>query len=267
MCWLFAYGPSVRRDFLRTVGLDWTRAAPAQLPEHAYRFSGVHPERGGGTSTLVPMAGATVLGAAYAVDSKQVDRLVEATGNRHSVRAASVLVDGSTVTAQMLVRDGEAQPNHPADTYLSAVREGLCEFHDTEIVFRYLDHAIRFTGEAEPYVDRDSATAHAREYGADFRRLAPTDATLSSPFGAAWAQLAPKEASTPHSHDEEEVFLFLDGQGSMSIDGRTAPVTKGDMVYLEPFSAHTVTNVGDGLLSFLCIWWNAVDPTDPGAAP
>lgn len=102
------------------------------------------------------------------------------------------------------------------------------------------------------------------EYGGAFRRIYPWPGVADPPWGSAFMTVAPGESSIAHDHDEEETFIFLSGEGVISVDDETRPVTKGDVVYLPRFSRHFVRNNSpDVPLEFLCVWWGA--PASVGA--
>jgi mannose-6-phosphate isomerase-like protein (cupin superfamily) len=260
MEWIFAYGPTTEPERMRTAVGGFERAEKATLEDHAYLFSGDHPDLGGGTSTLIAMPGASVLGVAYLVDAARVDAFA-ARSNRHKLRRRRVHLPSAEVDAVALESAPGREPQPPADEYLDWVWEGLRQHYDPEIVARYLKRAVkRSGGELHAHRKTNAPEAYKREYGSAFRRIFPWEVTVSSPFGSAWAILQPGEATTPHCHDEEESFIFVSGRGRMSVDGHEFEVAKGDAVYLEPFSAHTVHNDGSEPLELLCVWWGEVVP-------
>jgi len=104
--------------------------------------------------------------------------------------------------------------------------------------------------------DTDDVT---NEYGGQFRRIYPWSGVAKPPWGSAFMSIAPGRASIEHSHDEEETFIFLKGEGTMHVDGEQTPVKAGDVVYLPRFSKHNVENHSDKDIEFLCIWWGAPD--------
>jgi len=96
------------------------------------------------------------------------------------------------------------------------------------------------------------------EYGGDFRRLFPWPDTVETPWGSAWMMIKPGASSLPHNHDEQETFIILKGTGQMSVNDETRAVSKGDVIYLPPFSQHSLLNTSDNEdLELLCIWWEA----------
>ena len=120
---------------------------------------------------------------------------------------------------------------------------------------------------------RAERTDHvAQEYGGSFRRLYPWARVVTPPWGAAMMSLDPGGVSIPHDHDEEETFIFISGEGTITVDKEESVVSKGDVVYLPRFSRHSVKNTsGTEVLEFLCIWWGAPSgeelPTKDADAP
>lgn len=79
------------------------------------------------------------------------------------------------------------------------------------------------------FVGREAQDHVTDEYGGRFRRLYPWEGVTMPPWGGAIMTIAPGENSLPHDHDEEETFIFLSGEGAMSVDDETRPVGKGDV--------------------------------------
>jgi mannose-6-phosphate isomerase-like protein (cupin superfamily) len=210
------------------------------------------------------MPGASVLGVAYQIDRRQIEGFVKANG-RHELRERRIRLPDAEIDAVALESSPDRAPSPPADEYLERVWRGLNHHYDPEIVARYLERAVKRSGGAGVHRNANVPEAYKREYGSAFRRIFPWDVTVSSPFGSAWAILQPGEATTPHCHDEEESFIFVSGRGQMSVDGHEFEVAKGDAVYLEPFSAHSVRNDGSEPLELLCVWWGEVVPAEVAA--
>jgi methionyl-tRNA synthetase len=102
--------------------------------------------------------------------------------------------------------------------------------------------------------------------GIGMQYLYPWHGTVETPFGVARAVVAPGEVSQRHGHHEAESFFVLAGRGTLEVDGEARPVAAGDVVYLPPFSRHTLRNDGPATaasagsgpgqpLVFLTIWW------------
>jgi mannose-6-phosphate isomerase-like protein (cupin superfamily) len=262
MPWFFSYGLSTDLEQMKADVGRWDGYQRASLPEHVYSFTGYHPDFQGGTSTLVPMRVGTILGVAYLLDDSQLESLVER-GHGYVLEQNRIQVRGEAIDAFTLQPREIGPATPPSARYLERIRHGLSQHYPAQVVQLYLARALkRATGALQ--VPRKTATPESfkREYGSDFRRLFPWDVARKEAFGAAWAVVRPGEETSPHGHDEEETFIFLAGTGVMSVDGQQFSVQRGDAVYLEPFSAHTVRNTGDSPLEVLCVWWGAI----PGAA-
>jgi mannose-6-phosphate isomerase-like protein (cupin superfamily) len=105
-------------------------------------------------------------------------------------------------------------------------------------------------------IARSSESVSKFEYNCDLRRLFPWTGVTDPLWGSAIASVRPHEATTPHSHDEEETFIILSGFGDILIDGQTASVERGDVIYLPRNSHHTIRNTsGTERLEFMAIWW------------
>jgi mannose-6-phosphate isomerase-like protein (cupin superfamily) len=73
-------------------------------------------------------------------------------------------------------------------------------------------------------------------------------------YSLAHARLGPGEASKPHRlRTSSEVYFILEGRGRMEIDGESAEVGPGTVIYIPPGSSQHIENTGDGNLIFLCI--------------
>ncbi len=95
-----------------------------------------------------------------------------------------------------------------------------------------------------------------RAYGVDLQVLYPWDGVVEPPFGAAWAILAPGEATKHHQHQEGETFFIARGTGVMTVGEESVPVEAGSVVFQRPFHQHTLTNTSDtDDLMFLTVWW------------
>ena len=72
---------------------------------------------------------------------------------------------------------------------------------------------------------------------------------LSSTF------LRANQKTNGHTHaGQEEVYMFIDGEGEMDIDGKRFPVKGGDVVCIEDGEYHRVFNTGHLGLYFVCVF-------------
>jgi len=67
------------------------------------------------------------------------------------------------------------------------------------------------------------------------------------------ATLASGQATQRHYHAQaEEIYLLLEGEGEMEVDGERRRVGPGDAVLIPPGSWHEIRAGPDGPLRFLC---------------
>ncbi len=60
-----------------------------------------------------------------------------------------------------------------------------------------------------------------------------------------------------HRHAEEEYLALIEGSGTWSLDGKESPAKQGDILYVEPWVYHGITNTGDEPLTFLVFRYNS----------
>ena len=103
---------------------------------------------------------------------------------------------------------------------------------------------------------REATTSY--EYGCDLRRLYPWSGVADTFWGGALASVRPGEATTPHSHDEDETFIIIRGVGEIVVDGHGERVSYGDVIFLPRNSHHTIRNLSDAhRLDFITIFWGS----------
>lgn len=62
-----------------------------------------------------------------------------------------------------------------------------------------------------------------------------------------------KAAHPAHRHAEEEYLLIMEGEGTWTLDGVESPARKGDVLYVEPWVFHGLTNTGEKDLVFFVV--------------
>lgn len=68
-------------------------------------------------------------------------------------------------------------------------------------------------------------------------------------------RLNPGKQTTGHKHaGQEEVYLFVQGQGEMLLDDKRFLVKKGDIVLIEDGVFHRVYNTSEDELYFVCVF-------------
>jgi mannose-6-phosphate isomerase-like protein (cupin superfamily) len=96
-------------------------------------------------------------------------------------------------------------------------------------------------------------------YNTYARRLFPWPDVEEPEWGGAWCVVKPGETSTPHSHEEKEMYFIVEGSGVLRIGDEHRRVGFGDTIFITPEREHEIHNDGDDRLLFLSIWWD-----DPG---
>jgi mannose-6-phosphate isomerase-like protein (cupin superfamily) len=261
MPWFFSYGLGTDSERTRKDIGGWSQCRRAKLRDHVYTFTGDHPHYKCATSTLIPFSGGEVLGVAYEITDSQFDSLAEREKPYLPKHHKIVLENGEEVPAYTIEPEAVGVRGRPSENYLAMIRQGLSEHYPAELVQVYLKRALVRAGIGALLPQQRADSANFRqEHGIRMRRLFPWTVTNSAPFGSAWIQVEPGNRTQPHCHDEQETFIFLKGNGVINIDGVDFPVRGGDVLYLEPFSVHTVRPVGDDPVEFLCVWWDAIIP-------
>ena len=92
------------------------------------------------------------------------------------------------------------------------------------------------------------------ENGLRAQRLLPFP--IATPFEASWCVIEPGTASTPHAHHEFEIFVALEGEATIEVDGFERRFCRGDTIYFEPGTRHRVVNHSDQDFVMYSIWWD-----------
>ena len=81
--------------------------------------------------------------------------------------------------------------------------------------------------------------------GADFDSLLTVIAFDTLPPGA--------EIGMHHHGGEEELYIIVAGEGTMTVDGTDTPIRAGDVALTKPGSSHSVRNTSTGDLQLIAI--------------
>jgi len=93
---------------------------------------------------------------------------------------------------------------------------------------------------------RDELPAFITKDGSEIREFLHTAAQ-----SLAEASLAAGQSTQRHQHREtEEIYMLLDGEGEMEIDGESRRVRAGDAILIPAGAWHQIT--ATGALRFLC---------------
>ncbi len=69
--------------------------------------------------------------------------------------------------------------------------------------------------------------------------------------------LEPGKAIHPaHVHAEEEFLYVAKGEGTWNFDGKEVVAHEGDVLFVEPWKLHGITNTGKEKLTFFVVKWN-----------
>jgi uncharacterized cupin superfamily protein len=84
--------------------------------------------------------------------------------------------------------------------------------------------------------------------------------TAALKLAASVDTLPPGKLSCPYHfhHAEEEMFIVLEGQGTLRVAGERLPIRAGDVIFIPPGPAypHHIINTSDAPLSYLSIGTN-----------
>ena len=98
---------------------------------------------------------------------------------------------------------------------------------------------------------REDADAFTTKDGSTIRELLGTQHGAANQ-SLAEATLEPGQATQRHYHaHSEELYVLLEGEGEMEVDGTRSRVGPGDAILIPPGSRHQIT-AADALLRFLC---------------
>lgn len=63
-------------------------------------------------------------------------------------------------------------------------------------------------------------------------------------------EMEPDGVQRPHSHEQEQCYFILDGEGEMTVGDETASVGPGDCVYIPSNDVHGLRNTGGTVLRY-----------------
>jgi len=106
-------------------------------------------------------------------------------------------------------------------------------------------------------IDEATTNRELREplYDTECARLATGTAALK--LGASIDTLAPGKRGCPYHfhHAQEELFIVLDGAGTLRVAGEMLPLRAGDVVFIPPGEQfpHQIINTSDAPLRFISV--------------
>ncbi|MCA9248326.1 MAG: cupin domain-containing protein [Planctomycetales bacterium] len=79
--------------------------------------------------------------------------------------------------------------------------------------------------------------------------------------------VAPGGHTPRHSHPYEHEIYVLEGDGVAYEGDKARPLTKGDVIFVEPDEVHQFENTGDAVMKFLCLIPNSAAGKQVTVAP
>ena len=84
-----------------------------------------------------------------------------------------------------------------------------------------------------------------------------SEGTAASKLGAGFDIVAPGQQSCPYHfhHAQEEMFIILQGEGTLRVAGERVPIRAGDVMFIPPGPAypHHIINTSDAPLHYLSV--------------
>jgi uncharacterized cupin superfamily protein len=106
-------------------------------------------------------------------------------------------------------------------------------------------------------VDEVDLQRQRREPLYDTRCGGVSDGTAARKLGAGYDVLEPGKRACPYHYHlaQEEMFVILDGEGTLRVAGELLPVRTGDVIFVPPGAEypHQLINTSDGPLRYLSI--------------
>jgi len=87
-----------------------------------------------------------------------------------------------------------------------------------------------------------------------WRTLVSGDVTHSEALTMGIAKIPPAGTLHEHRHRQAEIYLILQGSGSVRIDGKTRPVRAGSAVFIPGNAVHSCENTGASDLRFAYVF-------------
>ena len=122
------------------------------------------------------------------------------------------------------------------------------------LVLRPSDAADPKPGPLKSQIVRfDDAPSNQADWG-EMRRYFTGQTAATKNVLTAVAIVKPgKAVHAAHRHAEEEYLMLVAGSGVWSLDGKESPAGRGDILFVEPWVYHGLTNTGDEPLIFVVV--------------
>ena len=116
--------------------------------------------------------------------------------------------------------------------------------------------AARSTAHKSEVIRFEDVPAHQADWG-EMRRYLTGETFGAKDVLTAVAIVKPgKSVHRAHRHAQEEYLIVAEGSGTWSLRGKEFPAQRGDILYVEPWVYHGLTNTGDEQLTFVVVRYN-----------
>jgi mannose-6-phosphate isomerase-like protein (cupin superfamily) len=103
------------------------------------------------------------------------------------------------------------------------------------------------------HTKRSEAPSFSRQDGLVSKVLHPTDEDLDTDLTVTWVEVEPGASQVRHSHDPEQVYVVVAGEGVMSVGEDSSAVEAGDAIYIPSNAEHEITNTGEEPLEYVSV--------------
>jgi len=112
-------------------------------------------------------------------------------------------------------------------------------------------------------INRNQVSSYITKDSSEIRELLHPEKNPVKNQSLAEAIVQPQQTTAAHFHKKtEEIYFILKGTGEMRLDDRYFIVEKSDSVLISPGQVHSIKNIGDTKLRFLCCCAPAYDHAD-----
>lgn len=66
-----------------------------------------------------------------------------------------------------------------------------------------------------------------------------------------WVEVEPNAKQVSHSHDPEQVYVIVAGEGVMSVGGEKREVKAGDLIHIPSNTEHDIENTENRILEYI----------------
>ena len=102
-------------------------------------------------------------------------------------------------------------------------------------------------------VNRHRSTPFITKDGSEIRSILDRTNSAATNQSLAEATLPPGGETEAHCHSQaEEIYYILRGRGLMTLEGEGREVGPGDAILIPPGTQHSIRNIGQESLVFLC---------------